>query len=822
VSYLPKIGSKRDQKKIASVTERTSEGAPRSNDAVNRAPSPFDEDAYLRAFPDVEKAVSEGLWKSALHHYKEHGEREQRLWQDGYLRALNGREVDGHIDFCGHSSVAGGWIFCGWTAEQWDETSTVRIVAHFGDGDISGESIGAFHHRSDLEGCGVGLVLFVLGPPDLRSHLTSIDVCLEGLVLTISIKSGTYQIADQELLSATRSILSKEPRLDGCRELLPFLSTSGYGRLKRQFNTLSGFVDCYGYHSTACGWFFSGWVTRSWDDEVGPDKLTARFGDDDEVGGKTITGFYPRDDLNGQGVGFVMFMHGPSRSLGPLIFIELQVDGVSSFINPSAKYVRIRDQDLIAQFRPSIELITTPDAGDALQAVLSQRPYSGVDTLASLSEAIFLGFDELIACPPDGLVIMGWLLAKPRSLYDIRLRSSLLNEQIDLNNSIRIERPDVIAAVGTEHGFEDARCGFITYVSGSIAPGFGMYAEVETVRHDIAFRPMPAPKLEGISAIKRMLSAFEVRYADVSVFDRTMGRPIELLNNRRLAIRPRVDVIEFGKINVSPRFSVIIPLYGRLDFVECQLAFMSSHQAAFDYEIIFVLDDPPKRWEAERLFSSTYSRFRVPFRVLLMEHNVGFAPASNAGLQSARGTYVCFMNSDVFPCQSDWLERLAQRLETCPRLGVVGPLLLYSDGSVQHEGMIFRNLPEYGNWPFCEHSRKGKRRSSSSGLRRSISITGACMLMRRGLAQELGGFDESYIIGDFEDSDLCLRLYEKGLDSAVDLDVELYHLERKSQASSSQNWRMNLTLYNAWVHQKRWADTISMHPLREGCVFWQV
>ena len=82
------------------------------------------------------------------------------------------------------------------------------------------------------------------------------------------------------------------------------------------------------------------------------------------------------------------------------------------------------------------------------------------------------------------------------------------------------------------------------------------------------------------------------------------------------------------------------------------------------------------------------------------------------------------------------------------------------------------------------------------------------MLMDRSLALELGGFDESYIIGDFEDSDLCLRLRQRGLRCAVDQDVQMYHLERKSQISPSHNWRMNLTLYNAWVHERRWSETL--------------
>ena len=88
--------------------------------------------------------------------------------------------------------------------------------------------------------------------------------------------------------------------------------------------------------------------------------------------------------------------------------------------------------------------------------------------------------------------------------------------------------------------------------------------------------------------------------------------------------------------------------------------------------------------------------------------------------------------------------------------------------------------------------------------------------MRRDLAQQLGGFDECYIIGDFEDSDLCLRLQGRGLDCAVNLDVEMYHLERKSQMSSARAWRMNLTLYNAWVHEHRWGATITTHSLRSA------
>jgi GT2 family glycosyltransferase len=70
----------------------------------------------------------------------------------------------------------------------------------------------------------------------------------------------------------------------------------------------------------------------------------------------------------------------------------------------------------------------------------------------------------------------------------------------------------------------------------------------------------------------------------------------------------------------------------------------------------------------------------------------------------------------------------------------------------------------------------------------------------------LGGLSEDYIIGDFEDSDFCLRAVAAGRSNSVSLDIELYHLERQSQARiGDDRWRTHLTLYNCWQHDRRWS-----------------
>ena len=81
--------------------------------------------------------------------------------------------------------------------------------------------------------------------------------------------------------------------------------------------------------------------------------------------------------------------------------------------------------------------------------------------------------------------------------------------------------------------------------------------------------------------------------------------------------------------------------------------------------------------------------------------------------------------------------------------------------------------------------------------------------MRRSLARDMDGFDEAYVLGDFEDTDLCMRLQARGYRCAVDPEVRLFHLERQSQESCAVAWRGNLTLYNAWRHDRLWAESIA-------------
>jgi GT2 family glycosyltransferase len=709
----------------------------------------------------------------------------------------------GYVDFYGYHRTAGGWVFVGWVAHTGScDAAPLRGLAQFSGEAVTQQVVAAYFSRGDVAGRGIGFVFFFKTPEKTRQALEYLSVVLGGAVYRILPNPKALQMQTHPLLEWLGPILSKAPA-DAQRDALALLLLG-----KPQTVATSGFIDFYGYHPVARGWLLCSWVGQGWPATQPPEHLVLSF-EDDDLTGESLAVLYPRQDLEGSAEGAVFFVRAPDRALGRLQSISFMIDGVRIFLQPIPDAPKFRELELLAELVPIVQRATPCLHRSRLLGILSQQRYQGNDTLEQLSLPVFMSTDEAILCGPAGVVLIGWFLAKPGVVRALRVRSGTYSVPLNLADAIKIERPDVLAAF-PEEGFEDLWCGFAALLPLSLTPHEHIYIEVETCHDEIGYRNVCKPKLSGMPAIKRLLERFDFRLVDLQhAYDSFLGPAVQALNRTRLSVRPLAQVLEYGALPQAPKFSVIVPLYGRLDFVEYQLALFSKDPKAADVEFIYVLDDPAKRAEAQSLFASIFERTLVPFRAVLLDRNLGYAPANNIGLEYAQGVFVAYLNSDVFAGGVDWLERLAERLEADPQLGVIGPLLRFEDGSVQHRGMSYKQLPEFGNLFFCMHQDKGLRYNGPAEVQRCTSITGACMVLRRELAVSIGGFDETYIIGDFEDSDLCFRLRELGLDCAVDTGVALYHLERKSQLGSAVSWRMNLTLYNAWQHQRRWGATIA-------------
>ncbi|MBF9233878.1 glycosyltransferase family 2 protein [Microvirga alba] len=272
--------------------------------------------------------------------------------------------------------------------------------------------------------------------------------------------------------------------------------------------------------------------------------------------------------------------------------------------------------------------------------------------------------------------------------------------------------------------------------------------------------------------------------------------------------QPHVRVI--GTLIARPKASVVIPLYKVLDFLRFQIAaFATDPWFRKHAELIYVLDTPEQATEVDHLLTGLHLVYGLPMTLAIMDRNSGYARACNAGAAASRGEILALVNSDVIPTAPGWIEKLAERLDNRRRVGAVGPKLLFEDGSLQHAGMHFAR-DHRGRW-LNHHYFKGMPRHYAPATEERFvpAVTGACLVMPRALFEKVGGFSDDYVIGDYEDSDLCLKIAAAGRKISYVPDVELYHLERKSMSLNPEYMKGIAWQYNCALHTSRWGDMIA-------------
>jgi O-antigen biosynthesis protein len=190
----------------------------------------------------------------------------------------------------------------------------------------------------------------------------------------------------------------------------------------------------------------------------------------------------------------------------------------------------------------------------------------------------------------------------------------------------------------------------------------------------------------------------------------------------------------------------------------------------------------------------------------VLEKNVGFANANNAGASFANGRLLLLMNSDVLPDKPGWLSTMRDFYDSKESIGALAPKLIYEDESIQHAGMHFTKRPGSDTWSDSQYYKGLHRTFPAANVTRTVpAVTGACLMIDRGLYEEFGGLSGHYVQGDYEDFDLCMRLIESGRENWYLPEAGLYHLEAQSY---TPELRLPSNRYNAWLHTHRWTEQI--------------
>jgi ADP-heptose:LPS heptosyltransferase/GT2 family glycosyltransferase len=238
--------------------------------------------------------------------------------------------------------------------------------------------------------------------------------------------------------------------------------------------------------------------------------------------------------------------------------------------------------------------------------------------------------------------------------------------------------------------------------------------------------------------------------------------------------------------------SIIIPTRAAGGLVKTCLDTIRETSTYRNFEIVCIENIPEKdaEWRdwllenADKVVSTT-----EPFN---------WSRFNNLAAEKAEGEFLVFLNDDIEIISPDWLDVLlgfAQRPET----GIVGPLLLYPDRGIQHAGIFltsngtarhaFRHGPEDDPGYF--------------GLaltdRNVIGVTGACLMTRRDVFDEIGRFDEAHTVVN-NDVDYCLRAWQAGYLNVYTAQMKLIHHELASRSEISDD-------YDSVNFDKRWGET---------------
>jgi GT2 family glycosyltransferase len=215
-------------------------------------------------------------------------------------------------------------------------------------------------------------------------------------------------------------------------------------------------------------------------------------------------------------------------------------------------------------------------------------------------------------------------------------------------------------------------------------------------------------------------------------------------------------------VDVSVAVSIIILNYnGRAWLERCLPAAVA--ETASDCELI-VVDNGSSDGSLQFL-----STFRPVIRVLPLESNVGFAAGNNAGARLARGRYLAFLNNDAAP-QPGWLAAVRAALDSHPHAGLAASCIVYlSDpGIVDSAG---DGITRFGGAFKRSH---GRPVSEAREAREVFGACGAACLIRRGLFDDIGGFDEAYF-AVHEDVDLSYRCQLLGYHCIYSPDAVVHH-----------------------------------------------
>jgi GT2 family glycosyltransferase len=319
---------------------------------------------------------------------------------------------------------------------------------------------------------------------------------------------------------------------------------------------------------------------------------------------------------------------------------------------------------------------------------------------------------------------------------------------------------------------------------------------------------VPLPELAPLSELL-YFAANAAEFA--SQIDRALSEQNEALSPKRIEFASqntwsaRFEVLDREIRRHFPLVSILVVTYNTSEYLEPFLDSILRNTTYPCWEVV-VVDNHST--DASPAILHRYASMDSRIRVKISERNLGFAGGNNHAASMAGGEYLVLLNPDTI-VTSGWLEKLIHRLEQDPTTGMSAPVTNFSGNETKINTY-------YGSVKEMERFAAERARSKRGESVEVPAIPLLCGAIRKSLWEQLGGLDETFEIGTFEDDDLSARLREAGYRLVTAEDCFIHHFGNGSFGKLNSVESVRIFERNRKRFEAKWKTTWQPHKTRPG------
>ncbi|MBD1389811.1 glycosyltransferase family 2 protein [Neiella sp. HB171785] len=228
-----------------------------------------------------------------------------------------------------------------------------------------------------------------------------------------------------------------------------------------------------------------------------------------------------------------------------------------------------------------------------------------------------------------------------------------------------------------------------------------------------------------------------------------------------------------------PKVSIIIPTRNAKSLVQTCIESILEKTDYPNFEILLV-DNQSDEPQSLTYFAELNEHPLI--RVIQYQYPFNYSAINNYAVNHCDGEVIALVNNDIEVINDDWLTEMVSHALR-PNIGAVGAKLFYSDGMIQHAGVIigFGGVAGHAHKNFpMKHAGYLDRLQSVQNF---SAVTAACLVVKRTIYEQVGGLNEDDLTVAFNDVDFCLKVQKAGYWNLWTPYAQLYHHESVSRGT---------------------------------------